>query len=269
MLFDTHCHLDAPSLLSRLTHVLAAGKAAGVGGYIIPGVAPEGWAGIALLAEEHAGIYPAFGLHPMLADRFDDALPGKLLSFANGAVAIGEIGLDYQVTNVTREQQQAAFRAQLRLAVEMGVPVLIHCRKAFRDLLGILGEARVQRVGGVMHAFSGSLETARECINLGLLISIAGTVTYLNAVRTLGIARHIPLEHLVLETDAPDMTPEPHRGRANEPAFLIEIARKVAEIKGVSVAEVARVTTENAERLFRLGSSPCTADRTKPDMFSA
>lgn len=252
MFIDTHCHLDAPTLLSRLPHVLAAGKAAGVRKYIVPGVDPEGWAGIALLAEEHAEVYPAFGLHPMLADRYDDALPGKLRTFAGGAVAIGEIGLDYLVTDVPREQQQAAFRAQLRLAVEMGVPVLIHCRQAFRDLLEILGEAHVQRVGGVMHAFSGSLEIARECINLGFLISIAGTVTYLNAVRPLEIARHIPLEYLVLETDAPDMTPEPYRGRANEPAFLIEIARKVAENKGISVEEIAKVTTANAERLFRI-----------------
>jgi TatD DNase family protein len=252
MLIDTHCHLDDPTLLSRLPEVLAAGKAAGVEKYIVPGVAPERWGVIAGLADAHDGVYPACGLHPMRADRFDETLLERLRPFARRGVAIGEIGLDYLVTGVPRERQQAAFRAQLRLAVEMDLPVLIHCRRAFRDLLGILGEEPAGRTVGVMHAFSGSPEIARECINLGFLISIAGTLTYSNAVRPLEIVRQIPLEFLVLETDAPDMTPEPYRGRANESAFIVGIARKVAEIKGVSLAEVERVTTENAERLFRI-----------------
>jgi len=176
----------------------------------------------------------------------------RLRPFAARGVAIGEIGLDYLITAVTRERQQAAFRAQLRLALEMQLPVLIHCRKAFQDLLTILREEHAERVGGVMHAFSGSPEIATECIKLGFLISISGTVTYANAVRPLEIVRQIPLDYLVLETDAPDMTPEPYRGRSNEPAFLIETARKVAEIKGISVEEIARVTTANARRLFRI-----------------
>ncbi len=252
MFIDSHCHLDAPTLLSRLPELLAAAKAAGVEKFIVPGVAPEGWDGIARLVEQQAGVYPAFGLHPMLADRYDRTLPGKLLTFAGRGAAIGEIGLDYLVADVSRERQQAAFRGQLRLAVEIGLPVLVHCRRAFEDTLRILREERAERVGGVMHAFSGSVETARECIKLGFLISIAGTVTYANAVRPLEIVRQIPLESMVLETDAPDMAPEPHRGRDNEPAFLVETARKMAEIKGVSLAEVERVTTANAERLFRI-----------------
>jgi TatD DNase family protein len=254
MLIDTHCHLDDRSLLSRLPEVLSAARAAGVEKFIVPGVAPEGWDVIARLADADVGVYPACGLHPMAADRFDEALPEKLRPFARRGVAIGEIGLDYLVTDVPRDRQQAAFRAQLRLAAEMGLPVLIHCRKAFRDLLDILGEEHAGRTGGVMHAFSGSPEIARECIDLGFLISIAGTLTYANAVRPLEIVRQIPLEFLVLETDAPDMTPEPHRGGTNEPAFLVEIARKVAEIKGVSVEEVARVTSANAEKIFRMES---------------
>lgn len=252
MLIDTHCHLDDPSLLSRLPDVLSAAHAAGVEKCIVPGVSPEGWDVIARLSEAHDGVYPACGLHPMRADRFDETLLQRLRPFARRGVAIGEIGLDYLATDVPRERQQAAFRAQLRLAVEMDLPVLIHCRRAFRDLLDILGEEHAGRTFGVMHAFSGSTEIARECINLGFLVSIAGTLTYGNAVRPLEIVRQIPLEFLVLETDAPDMTPEPHRGRPNEPAFLVEIAKKVAEIKRVSLAEVERVTTENAERLFRI-----------------
>ena len=259
MLVDTHCHLDAPPLLSRLSEILATGRGAGVCAYIIPGVAPEGWNGIAKLAKAQHGIYPAFGLHPMLAGRYDDSLRGKLRPFADSAVAIGEIGLDYLVTDVSREKQKAAFRAQLQLAVESGLPVLIHCRRAFRDIIEILGQEHVRQVGGVMHAFSGSPEIARECIRMGLFISVAGTVTYGNAVRPREVVQRIPLENLLLETDSPDMTPEPYRGRDNEPAFLTEIAKKVAEIKGVTLEEVARATTENAERLFRLGKVPCTA----------
>ena len=252
MLVDTHCHLDDPSLLSRLPELLAAGKTAGVVKYVVPGVAPDGWDGIARLAGEHAWVYSAFGLHPMLADLYHDTILEKLRSFAGTAVAIGEIGLDYLVEEVSREKQQEAFRAQLRLAVNHGLPVMIHCRRAFRDLLRILREEQVERVGGVMHAFSGSPETARECIGLGMYISVAGTVTYRNAVKPVEVVRSVPIDHLLLETDAPDMTPEPYRGRPNEPAFLVETARKVAEFKGVTVEEVARVTTANAERLFRI-----------------
>lgn len=252
MLIDTHCHLDDSSLFSRLPEVLAAASAARVSRFIVPGVTPEGWEGIAQLAEGTDGVYAACGLHPMCADRFDETLVERLRPFAARGVAIGEIGLDYLVTAVSREQQQAAFRAQLRLAVEMELPVLIHCRRAFRDLLDILGGVSDGRTVGVMHAFSGSPEIARECIKLGFLISIAGTLTYSNAVRPLEIVRQIPLDYLVLETDAPDMTPEPYRERTNEPAFIVEIARKVAEIKGVPLEEVATVTTVNAKRLFRI-----------------
>lgn len=252
MLIDTHCHLDDPSLLDRLSEVLAAAAAAGVGRFIVPGVGADRWEAIASLAREREWVYPAFGLHPMHAGFCTSALLERLGRFAPDAVAIGEIGLDYALSGISRETQIEAFQSQLRIAVDAGLPVLIHCRRAFQDLLKILGEGHVARVGGVMHAFSGSPEVALECIDMGLYIAVAGPVTYKNAVKPLQVVQTIPLEHLVLETDAPDMTPEPHRGRGNEPAFLVEIARKVAEIKGVTVAEVERITTVNAERLFRI-----------------
>ena len=252
MFVDTHCHLDHPSLFFRLHDVLASAGQSNVTKIIVPGVGPEGWDEIAALAKSLRGVYPAFGLHPMLAERYREEECDRLAAYAGEAVAIGEIGLDYAIPDVSREQQLKAFRSQLRMAVESGRPVLIHCRKAFQDLLGIIKEEKVQRVGGVMHAFSGSHEIALECIRMGLYISISGTVTYRNAVKPVVVARKIPLEHLLLETDSPDMTPEPHRGRDNEPAFLVEIARKVAEIKGIDVEEVAAVTTRNAERLFGL-----------------
>ncbi len=261
MLVDTHCHLDDPALAGRLSDVLAAGRTAGVGKLIVPGVAPEGWGNIASLARRGEGIYPAFGIHPMDATRCTPEVLAELAARLPEAIAVGEIGLDYLYDDQPRDSQQAAFRAQVQLAVEAGLPVLIHCRRAFRDLLEILGEERVERVGGVMHAFSGSPEVAWACIRLGLYISIAGTVTYRNAVRPLEVVRSVPLEHLLLETDAPDMTPEPHRGRENEPAFIRETARKVAEIKGVSLEDVARITSENAERLFRFDDKPAADTR--------
>ncbi len=253
MFVDTHCHLDHPSLSLRLDEVLDSARVAGVNRFIVPGVAPEGWQAIARLAARDQGVFPAFGLHPMLASRYDEPLLEELARYAEGAVAIGEIGLDYAITGVSREQQARALRGQLRLAVRLGLPVLIHCRRAFDDLVRILKEERVREVGGVMHAYSGSPEIARICIKHGLLISLVGTVTYRNAKKSPRVAAEIPLDHLLLETDAPDMAPEPYRGKVNEPAFLIETARAVAGIRGLAVDEVARATTVNAERLFRIG----------------
>lgn len=252
MIIDTHCHLDHPSLAQRLAAVLGDARRVGVEKFLVPGVEPEGWDGIAQLAGRGGGVFAAFGLHPLLAHRCHGGLLEELEVYASGAVAIGEIGLDYGGDSVSRDEQHAALRCQLRLALRLGLPVLLHCRRAFQDLLAIIREERVREVGGVMHAYSGSLEMAREFIREGLHISVAGTITWRNAVKPLQVAAHIPLEHLLLETDAPDMTPEPHRGRDNEPAFLRLIAEKLAAVRGVSVEEVAEGTTANAERLFRI-----------------
>lgn len=253
MLIDTHCHLDVPPLACRIDNVLAAARSAGVRGIIIPGIDPDGWPGISALARRHGPeVRAAYGIHPMRAGAADGETLARLAELAPQGVAIGEIGLDYTLTDVSRETQQQAFRAQLRLAAAAGLPILVHCRKAFADLLAIMAEERVERVGGVMHAFSGSPESAAACRRLGLLISAAGTITYRNAVRPVEVIRQTPLDQLLLETDAPDMTPESHKGEPNEPAFIVETARRVAEIKGVTPDKVAQVTTANAQRLFRL-----------------
>jgi len=252
MFIDTHCHLNDSSFADRLPDVLAAARSAGVMKYIVPGVSPEGWDGINCIAAGRTDVYPAYGLHPMHATRYGPEIFAELARRLPEAVAVGEIGLDYLYDDQPREKQQEAFRAQLWQAVDTGLPVMLHCRKAFQDLLQILREEHVEKVGGVMHAYSGSPEVAWECVKLGLCISVAGPVTWQNAVRPLELVRRVPLEHLVLETDAPDLTPEPFRFRPNEPAFMVETARKVAELKGVTVEEVARVTTANAERLFRI-----------------
>lgn len=250
-LVDTHCHLDFPPLIDQLPAVFGRAARAGVRHYVVPGVSAAGWPVIAACAREYPAVLPAFGLHPMHAADYSGQLLADLDGFLPQSVAVGEIGLDYLLPAPDRERQREAFRIQVRLAVAAGLPVLVHCRRAFRDLLVILGEERVERVGGIMHAFSGSVEVAAECIRLGLLISISGSVTYCNAVRPVAVVRDLPLESLVLETDAPDMSPEPWRGRGNEPAFMVETARAVAAIKGVDLATVAAVTSRNALQLFR------------------
>jgi TatD DNase family protein len=249
MLTDTHCHLDDPRFLGRLSAVFRSAAERGVTRMVVPGVSASGWPRIAELAAACEAVFPAFGLHPLHSGRFDDGLLEGLAAIAGTGVAIGEIGLDYQA-GPGREIQQRAFREQLRLARRLGLPVIIHCRKAFSDLLAILREEPGEGTGGVMHAFSGSVETARECIRLGFAIGAAGPVTFRNAVRPLQVVKAVPLEHLLLETDAPDLAPEPYRGKCNEPAYLPEIARKVAEIKGISYPQVARITTINASRIF-------------------
>lgn len=251
-LVDSHCHLDDGRFTRPLPELLARARAAGVTRIVAPGVGPDGWDGLARCAREHPGVYAAPGLHPMRAGRYNPALLHDLERRLDGAVALGEIGLDPAYTAVSRHQQEAAFRGQLRVAVAAGLPVLVHCRRAFGDTLRILREERADRVGGIMHAFSGSVETARQCLDLGFLISVAGPVTWDNAVRALAVVRALPLDALALETDAPDLTPEPHRGECNEPAFLADTARRVAELKEVPLAELARVTTANVRRILKI-----------------
>lgn len=254
MFFDTHCHLDDPRLLPRLGSLIPEAAAAGVSRFLIPGVSPEGWPAIAALAAAFPQVVPAFGVHPMHAHLVTPEVLSELRRLSRGAAAIGEIGLDYALAEPSRQAQQEAFRAQLRVAREAGVPVLIHCRKAFADLLAIMAEEGGGSLGGVMHAFSGSPETARDCLRLGLHISLAGSVTYANARRPLEAALAVPLERLLLESDAPDLAPEPYRGGVNLPAYLLATARRVAEIKGVTLRELARATTANAVGLFGAGS---------------
>ncbi|WP_243372834.1 TatD family hydrolase [Geotalea sp. SG265] len=251
LLIDSHCHLADCVFSGRVPSVIEAAKTAGVALFIVPATAPAEWHSLQALRGLHPEIFPAYGLHPMHARQFSENTIAKLRELGHAAVAIGEIGLDYSLA-VPRALQMNAFRRQLMLARELDLPVLIHCRKAFQDLLTILREIGAERVRGVMHAFSGSTETAVDCIKAGLHISLAGTVTFPNAVRPVKAAREVPLDHLLLESDAPDLSPEPYRGRPNEPAFLTATACKVAEIKGVAVEEVAARTWKNAVELFRL-----------------
>lgn len=250
-LFDTHCHLDLEPLHLELPRIIQDAATAGVQGFVVPGVHPRGWPGISALAAENPQIYPAYGIHPMHADSATGQVLAHLAALAPKGIAIGEIGLD-PAYPLSLELQEQAFRAQLQMAVQHGLPVLIHCRQAFQRLMKVMREESAHQVGGIMHAYSGSLEMARDFIRLGFAIAISATVTWHNAVKPLRVARELPLEHLVLETDAPDMTPERYRGTFNRPAWITETALRVAEIRGVKIEEVARMTTENARRVFRM-----------------
>lgn len=260
-LIDTHCHLDMPPLVERLDELLCVAAAAGVRQYVVPGVSPEGWPRIADIAARMEEVFPAFGIHPMHAEKFSPEAMECLCRLMPQAVAVGEIGLDYMLKGVSRDLQMEAFRCQLRLAVQSGLPVLIHCRKAFSDLLDVMRDEGAGKVGGVMHAFSGSPEVAMECISLGMCISVAGPITYLNAVRPRLVVERVPLSHIVLETDSPDLAPEPCRRRMNEPSYLPFIAQAVAGIKGVPYEEVVRITTENAMRMLGGALSPALQDK--------
>jgi TatD DNase family protein len=238
-LIDTHCHLDLAPLSLHLAEVVSSAQRSGVTHFVVPGVHPDGWERIARIAREHTGIFPAFGIHPMHSDLVDDSLLSRLSGLSFAGVAIGEIGLDPSY-DVPLEIQERAFREQVRLAVSLGLPVLTHCRRAFQRTLRILQEEGAHHVGGIMHAFSGSSEMAREFIRLGFAISISGMLTRDNSIRLVRLVRELSLEELVLETDAPDLTPQRYRGQSNQPAYLCETLHAVARIKGIDAYAAAR-----------------------------
>lgn len=251
MLIDCHCHLDLPPLLQNLEEILASASDRGVSSFIVPGVAPDNWRQIMALTAD-SRIHAAPGIHPMHAGSWSESAMDRLCTLLPGSVAVGEIGLDYMDGMPAKDLQQQVFRSQLRIAKAAGLPVIIHCRRAFADTLKILREEKTGDIGGVMHAFSGSPEIARECIDLGFTIGIAGSITWQNAVKPMKVAANVKLEDILLETDSPDMAPESRRGKSNEPALIVEIAQKLAGIKGVSFEEVETVTSANAKALFRM-----------------
>lgn len=250
-LFDSHCHLNLAPLKYRLPELLQEADDAGVIGFVVPGVHPDGWHEISLLVSKYPQIFPAYGIHPMNAGSVTDKTFMHLSELASLSVAIGEIGIDPSYS-VSIEVQERAFREQLRIAVKADLPVLVHCRRSFQRVFKIIQDEGADKVGGIMHAYSGSVEMAREFIKLGFLISISGTVTWNHAIRPIQIARELPLKHLVIETDAPDMTPERYRGAFNKPSWLKEVAERLAEIRGISIKDVADATTENIIRILRL-----------------
>ncbi len=254
MFFDTHAHLDIHPLRDDETGVVARARAAGVSRLVTVGIDVESSARAIGIAHRHEGVYAAVGVHPHDAASLSPAALAELdrLVTCDKVVAIGETGLDYYRDRCPRDIQRAAFREQIRLARKNNLPLIVHDREAHEDVLSILREECASEVGGILHCFSGDLAMARDVVAMNFLVSIPGTVTYKNAEALVETVRGLPLEKLLIETDCPYLAPIPHRGKTNEPAFVPLVAARIAGIKGVTVEDVARITTLNAKRLFRI-----------------
>ena len=254
MLFDTHAHLNDEAFNEDRERLLAELPQKGVGLVMNVGCCLDSSRQAIALAETHPFIYASVGCHPDAADEICDEAIETLRQLALSCPkvkAIGEIGLDYHYEDIPREIQKQAFRRQMALAAELDLPVIIHERDAHEDGMAIVKE--FPTVKGVFHCYSGSAEMARQLVNMGWYIGFTGVLTFKNARKAVETAASIPLERIVLETDCPYMAPDPFRGRRNDPGYLFRMAEKLAEIRGMDVAEIRRITTENGKRLYRIG----------------
>ncbi|MCA1630254.1 MAG: TatD family hydrolase [Acidobacteria bacterium] len=257
MFIDSHAHIDGEEFDADRDEVLARARGAGVDRILNVGTGdPHGGSleRAVELAERCEDVYAAVGVHPHDARLFDEAAAERVRGIVRGServVAWGEIGLDYHYDNSPREAQREVFRAQLRMAREESLPVIIHSREADEDTVAILeDEWRGSARAGVLHCFGGGLWMAERALALGFYVSFAGTVTFKKAVPLREIARRVPLERLLIETDCPFLAPVPLRGRRNEPAFVVETARFLASLRGEVLEDFARATSSNFARLF-------------------
>jgi len=251
-LTDSHAHLDDSSFDHDRQDVVRRARQAGVSRIVVPAIHRASWERIEQLCAECPGAAPAYGMHPLYLDHHRPEHVDQLTTWLveHRAVAVGEIGLDYFVKGLDREQQQIYFERQLRVARQADLPVIVHARRAMDEVTATL--RRIGGLRGVVHSFSGSEQQAEQLWRLGFCIGIGGPVTYDRAQRLRRIVAGMPMEHLLLETDAPDQPGACHRGQRNEPANLLDVLRVVAELRGSTETEVAAATTANAKALFRL-----------------
>ena len=254
-LIDTHCHLESSEFEGRLEQVLAEARNAGIVKLITASITPEQWGMSQTLAETFPEVAFALGVHPWYLTPEDVTRVDALRAARDrGAVAIGEIGLDGKVGSSALDAQIPLFEAQLRIACDLDLPVVLHCRAAFGELLRTLKTVGAPKAGGVVHAFSGSVELARELARYGLCFAMGGTLTYRNSRKRAHVLRYVYPEHLLLETDSPDIPPVEVRGRGepNVPANIRYNLAAAAETLGETEETVAAVTTANARRVFNL-----------------
>ena len=253
-MIDSHAHYDNDRFDADRQEFLTSAFAAGVTHIVNPGCDLPSSRMAICLAGQHRGLFAAVGFHPHEASAYKEADMDELLEMCRHpkVVAVGEIGLDYHYDFSPREVQQHILRAQIGLARAVGKPVILHDREAHRDVMSIVREEKAAEVGGVFHCFSGSRETADEALRMGFYIGIGGSVTFRNAHRLQEVAAHIPIDRLLIETDAPYMTPEPFRGQRNGSPMMIHVLEKLAFLRGETVEELEARTTENAIRLFSL-----------------
>lgn len=259
---DTHCHLNFASFDDDREIVIDRAAKAGVTRIIVPGVDLQACDEALALAQAHPGIYAAVGIHPNDTANWDDALYEAIVMRLQRTrvVAVGEIGLDYYWNKSPRETQWLAFEAQLQLAADHKLPVILHNREATEDMLTLLADwvlslpAELRSRPGVLHSFSGSVNQAERAVELGFYLGFTGPITFKNADEMRRAAAITPLDRILVETDAPFLTPVPHRGRRNEPAYIPLIVEALARVKGISADEMAQASTENALRLFALSA---------------
>ncbi|MCK5471968.1 TatD family hydrolase [Candidatus Gracilibacteria bacterium] len=251
MLIDTHCHLDFTEFTRDFKETLVRARSVGVQKFVIPGVELSNSRAAVALAEKFDGVFAAVGVHPHAADSVDERTLNELekLAASQKVVAVGEIGLDFFRMKNSPEIQKNAFRQQLELAQKLNLPVIIHSRAADSEILETLDEFKVR---GVFHCFGSDWDFAEKVLARGFFIGLTGIVTFPNAKDLHEVAKKISLEKLLIETDAPFLAPQKFRGQRNEPAFVREVAEIIAKLRGISVEEVAKQTTENAEELFQI-----------------
>lgn len=253
-LIDSHSHFDAPEFDADRASALSRAREAGVLRQILPAITAASWRQLGEVCRNHTGLHPAYGLHPMFLSEHEPAHLEQLgdIVAREKPVAVGECGLDFYVEGLDPDEQRRYFMAQLELARDTQLPVILHARRALEEVT--LALRRIGGLRGVVHSFSGSAEQARELWKLGFHLGIGGPVTYERAQRLRDIVARMPAEFLLLETDSPDQPLSGHRGMRNEPAFLVEVLNCVAGLRGEAPEEIARVTTRNAEQLFGLAS---------------
>jgi len=254
MLIDSHAHLDAPYFRNRLPAVLDRAKKAGVERIITIGVTPSSSRNCMKIAEKYPFVFAAAGYHPHWAKGSDPDLltQAERVSAESSVVALGEIGLDYHHFHSPKQDQIRLFRHMLEIAVAARLPVIIHDRKAHADVYEILCAFQAQLAGGIIHCFSGDWNLAQKYLDWGFYLSIPGPVTYPKSHDLREVAKKTPLERLLIETDAPHLTPAPCRGRKNEPAFIRYTAREIASLRNISLEKVADVTSQNVCHAFNL-----------------
>jgi TatD DNase family protein len=259
-LVDSHAHLDVSDFDADRDAMLARAQSAGVAAILAIGNGPEieKLGSAVAYAEQHDWIYAAAGIHPHEARHATEAHFEELDRLVRHprVIAWGEIGLDYHYDHSPRDVQVRVFRHQLEQARSAQIPIVIHCREAWTDCLKILEEDwRSSEFGGIFHCFTGTMEEARQGLDMGFLISFAGNVTYPKSQNLRDVAREIPLERLLVETDSPFLAPSPYRGKRNEPAYVAEVARSIANVRNLAAEEVARSAAENFRRFFGLAYS--------------
>lgn len=256
MLIDTHTHLDDARYNDDREAMIARAREAGVEAFVTIGCDLATSRAAVALAERYPFVYASVGVHPHEAKHIEDHWYDEFRRLAANrkVVAYGEIGLDYHYNHSSPKEQRERFREQLQLARELTLPVIIHTREAQEDTMAILKEERASDVGGVFHCFSGDARLAKDALDLGFYLSFSGIVTFQNATMLREIAKIVPLDRLLIETDCPYLTPAPHRGKRNEPAFVSLVATQLATIRSgepdMSIDTIGRLTTRNAKRLF-------------------